>query len=209
MSERRRVWLAVSVFAAWTLLVTLRRLAPLDLYVTTLVQRYGQQWLDEALFGLTLLGSVESTGLLVAATGVWLWARGRRRAAWVLWASLAALTLIELTLKFTVPQPHVPNTFHRSPASGILWLHLRTPYAFPSGHTLRSVFILGYIAALIGQGGPRRRVLRALLWTVIALICISRIYLGDHWASDVIGGLLLAIAGLWWLQRNQINTSAS
>ena len=43
----------------------------------------------------------------------------------------------------------------------------------------------------------------------ILLIGISRIYLGDHWATDVIGGYLLAATGLWWLQRIQTSTVPS
>lgn len=203
MAERRRGWWWLGGFALCAALVGARWLVPVDHHATVLVQRYGQRWLDEALFGFTLLGSIESTLLLVGVIGLWLWARGHRRAAVVFLLVFAAITLTELTLKCTLPQPHVPRIFHRSPAPGFLWLHVRTPYAFPSGHTLRSVFILGYVAALVGRGTSWHRRLRALLRTVIALVCISRVYLGDHWATDVLGGYLLAMAGLWWLQRHR------
>lgn len=210
MADTRRGWLMVAGFVACALLVGLRWLAPLDLQVTVLVQRFGRHWLDEALFGFTLLGSIESTCAIVGVIGVWLWARGRRRAALAFWAAFATMALIEAALKFTLPQPHVPEAFNRSPASGVLLFHLHTPYAFPSGHTIRSVFILGYLAYLIGRR-PRavwRRLAHLVLWTIVALVCISRVYLGNHWASDVIGGMLLAAAGLWWMQRRQPRVSS-
>lgn len=203
MAKHRRGWLWLVGFALCAAVVGLRWMVLLDHKVTLLVQQYGRRWLDELLFGFTLLGSIESTLLLVSVIGLWLWARGHRRAAVALLLVFAAITLTELTLKFTLPQPHVPHTFNRSPASGILWLHLRTPFSFPSGHTLRSVFILGYVAALVGRGTAWQRALRAVLWMAVALVCISRVYLGDHWASDVLGGWLLAMLGLWWLQRHR------
>lgn len=209
MTDARRGWLWLGGFVLCVALVGARWLAPLDDQATVLAQRYSRPWLDAALFGCTLLGSIESTLLLVGIIGLWLWARGRRRAVAPFVLTFVVIALIEVASKFTLPQPHVPDACNRSPASGILWLHLRTPYAFPSGHTARSVFILGYVAALMDRGTPRHRALHALLWTLIALVCISRVYLGNHWASDVLGGYLLAMTGLWWLQRSQAGTSAA
>ncbi len=66
-------------------------------------------------------------------------------------------------------------------------------YSFPSGHTLTSIvfyFFLCYVATL---NRKTRNYLLPLVLIVIISISISRIYLGVHYFSDVIGALLLSI----------------
>jgi undecaprenyl-diphosphatase len=68
---------------------------------------------------------------------------------------------------------------------------LPTGYSFPSGHAMSAVGIYGVIAAALIALYPRARgpVIAAAI-ALIAMIGLSRIYLGVHWPSDVVGGLL-------------------
>jgi undecaprenyl-diphosphatase len=67
-------------------------------------------------------------------------------------------------------------------------------YSFPSGHVMYYVGFLGFIGFLVFsllKPSMKRSLLLVLLGFPILLIGISRIYLGDHWASDVLGAYLL------------------
>ena len=70
--------------------------------------------------------------------------------------------------------------------------------SFPSGHALSSIVVYGalFLVFLPAARGKWRRVLTAVVVTVIAAIGISRLLLGVHYVSDVLGGWAL---GITWL----------
>lgn len=68
---------------------------------------------------------------------------------------------------------------------------LPTDYSFPSGHAMSAIGIYGVIAAVLIALYPRaRRPLLASAVLLIGAIGLSRVYLGVHWPSDVVGGLI-------------------
>ena len=72
----------------------------------------------------------------------------------------------------------------------------RTDYSYPSGHSMVSTVFYGYLIYLVYKHINNkiiRNVLICLLSIIIFLICFSRIYLGVHYFSDVIGGILIGI----------------
>ena len=84
----------------------------------------------------------------------------------------------------------------RPPAAD--WLVPVHGYSFPSGHTTTSALVAGAIIWLLQQAFPRSRTrlgVQAALACWAALVGLSRLYLGVHWITDVLGGWLLA--GAW------------
>jgi undecaprenyl-diphosphatase len=90
-------------------------------------------------------------------------------------------------------------------------------YSFPSGHTVHYVVFLGFLWFLtLVLVRPRllRWTLLAVNGALVLLVGLSRVYLGAHWASDVLGGYLLggallatAICGYrWWSRRPPVIT---
>lgn len=85
------------------------------------------------------------------------------------------------------------------------------PGSFPSGHVLNLTAGLGlawYLAYTLLPRSPWRT---AMLWVVpiyLVLLGVARVYVGQHWPSDVLGGYLLGALWLWasittyrWLER--------
>jgi membrane-associated phospholipid phosphatase len=72
-------------------------------------------------------------------------------------------------------------------------------YSFPSGHSMGAFIAYGMLAYFLTLAIPRRRIQIAvvtLLGSIVLLVGFSRMYLGAHWFSDVIGGFA---AGAVWL----------
>lgn len=72
-------------------------------------------------------------------------------------------------------------------------------YSFPSGHSMISMAFYGFFIYLVYKNVKNitlRRVICIALSILILLIGISRIYLGVHYASDVVGGFLLSLSYL-------------
>ena len=103
--------------------------------------------------------------------------------------NLAIITILNQLLKRILQRPR-PTEYRIIEETG---------YSFPSGHSMISMAFYGYLIYLIYRYVENKYlkwILISLLSILICLIGISRIYLGVHYASDVLGGFLISISYL-------------
>lgn len=141
----------------------------------------------------SLIGMAEVTGLIWL--GLLLIVLLKR--AWMTVASLFLFWIgiaIELFGKIFVNHPGPPFLFYR----GVLDIELPSHYvqtgnAYPSGHVFRTAFLVVFIVIFLLQRRTRlgRFILLPALAALLFFMALSRVYLGEHWSSDVIGGFLL------------------
>ena len=197
------VFAAVLIAAAWMFfgiiedVVTGDPLVVVDKSVYHLLQGLRTPLGDSLMITLTQLGDAAVTLPVVTAVLLWLvWKRAWRPAAyWLAAASFGAVLTVILKAGFGLPRP--------------LPLYDGTiAFGFPSGHAAMSIVILGFLAVLAARELSLRGQLAVFSVTALlaGLIAFSRIYLGAHWLSDVLGGLSFGVAwvallGIAYLRR--------
>lgn len=189
---RRGAWAVSATFAVFSGAVVLGWLYEADRWVLRTAQEHRSGFLDDAFSVFSFLGGVEVMGATLLVLLVGLFLRGRRALAGRILAVFVLAGILELAMKFYLPQAPMPegavSTEDYSPLVAVY-----QPYPYPSGHVLRSVIVFGALYLLW-----RNRFLRAGLLVVLIGIAASRVYSGVHWASDTVGGALLGAAALLW-----------
>ena len=130
-----------------------------------------------------------------------------RRWSAALFVFVASCTgvLVGIAIKFVVARPR--------PSARLVQVYdIPEGYSFPSSTAFLCVVLLGMVGYLVWQARPRRLVVIGTFGVLLMLtlsIGLSRVYVGEHWATDVLGGWLLGGAWLlvlvaahrWWLSR--------
>ena len=172
---------------------------PGDEAVLEAVRETGPPLLDQASEALDRLGNRWVILGSVLALSAVLWLRGRRVEA-LACLLIIPLELITLGLREVIDRPRPFHPFypfvypesHGAPASP----------GFPSGTTLHAVLFFGFIAYLAHvylRPGKLRLGLLGALVGVIAVVSYSRIYVGLHWPTDVVGSWLYGGVFLWFI----------
>lgn len=160
----------------------------LDTFASPFLHSLSSPALDALMSAITTLGT--SPVLLMVAGGaiVVLLARRRRARAAFLATAVIGGVLLDGALKVIVhrARPVLP------------WAHVLPDYSFPSGHTMNGAILYLGLALLVWVArGPRTGAIAATAALGVTLaIAFSRVYLGYHYVSDVVGGLA---AGIAWL----------
>jgi undecaprenyl-diphosphatase len=151
------------------------------------VHRHASPGLTELMRLVSGLGSPLPLSLLCALAVVVLFAAHSQRAALFFAVTMVGAMVLDDTLKLA---------FHRARPVPFFGTPVPHSYSFPSGHALLLACYFG-IAAAFATARIRNRAARAVIWTGAAALAgavgYSRIYLGVHFPSDVMGGYAAAI----------------
>lgn len=144
--------------------------------------------LSALMWGASVYGApIRLSPLGLLAAGVFLY-RGWRRGALLVIVTLAGAWVLDTGLKmlFARARPSAFYEYYPAPES----------YSFPSGHALFAVCFFGGLAVLLTHR-MQSRAMQALVWVValavILLIGASRVYLGVHYPTDVLGGFAVGV----------------
>ena len=209
---RRRIiaWVVACMGLALVALAVVAHRVPyflIDLTITRHVQSVQAAWIGLLLEPLNALGFPPLVLIIYGTIVVLIFASGARWEAVASgFATLGAAGLNYL-VKELVGRPRPPmdlvHVAHQVPGSG-----------FPAGHVLNFTAFVGFLCYLacvrLAPSWPRATLI-VLLVTMIALMGIARIYAGEHWPSDVLGGYLTGIVWLamtvefyrWGRRRNR------
>jgi undecaprenyl-diphosphatase len=144
--------------------------------------------LQTAMLEITSLGTGTVVGMIVFIAGMFLWLNQHKHSAILLIAATLGGMVLDNLLKigFNRPRPHV-----------FQWGTYAVSSSFPSGHAMSSVIVYGtvaYLAARLQQNVASRILTMTFAAVMIVLICASRLYLGVHYPSDVLAGVIVGLA---------------
>lgn len=166
----------------------------LDVPLGEAIQSWQLPLLDPVLHGVSAIGWFRIAAPTTIAVVVLLGVLGWRQEAVVLAAAALFGHLLNQALKALIARPRPALPAEEMAALGV------DTFAFPSGHAQSFTIFYGFLALLFWQNARQpwvRGVGAACMLTMIALVGISRVYLGVHWPSDVIGAYCI---GILWLQ---------
>lgn len=112
------------------------------------------------------------------------------------WESILILVLFTLLVggeiygKSVVHHPSPPFFMIKNPTTVFPKYYINESFSYPSGHAARAVFIGFVLYSIVWIKKLKMCMLLGILGYIL-LVSVSRIYLGHHWLSDIIGGALL------------------
>ena len=164
----------------------------------------GPAWIEESLIDLTSIGGPTVLWLIVVAVAGFLVLQTRYRTAMVVVLPSASGELLNSVMKhaFNRPRPSIVP-------------HLRVVYttSFPSGHAMESAIVYLTLGAILMRASESRVTKTYILGLAVLLtvvVGVSRVYLGVHYPTDVIGGWIVGFfwASVCWLVAQRFEGAA-
>lgn len=152
----------------------------IDQFIFELLRSFASEQLTMILKFITNLGSF--FGILIVILLVFL---VNRKVSYICLGASIIQVLLNMTIKAIVrrPRPNV-DVFIRE-----------TNYSFPSGHAMAITCLYGLLIYYLYKSKIKyRKLLITVCILIIVLVSLSRVYLGVHYFSDIIGGILLSLS---------------
>jgi len=164
----------------------------------------GPIWIKEFMADITALGGGNVLAIITVFVSIFLILQKRYDAFWLLLAATIGGTLISFWLK---------DIYDRERPDLIYRLVTVTSLSFPSGHSMMSAVLYLTQAAIVARFQKERKIRIYILSIALVLtfiIGLSRVYLGVHYPTDVLGGWTIGLAWAslcwviaWYMQRRK------
>lgn len=144
--------------------------------------------LEPVMLEITFLGTGTVVIAVVAVSALFLWLTRHQYSATLLLISAIGGVLLNNLLKVGFDRPR-PQIFE--------WGSHALSSSFPSGHAMSAAAVYGtvaYLAARLQKRYVHRVITLAVAFILIILIAITRLYLGVHYPSDVLAGIIIGLA---------------
>ena len=181
--------IATSLFAKLAHAVRGGHTQAFDEAVLRWMERHQSPWLEQVMVEITMLGTWIVVLSIVSIAGLFLWLTRHKYSAALLLVSTIGGIVLDNILKVGFSRPR-PRIFE--------WGTTVSSYSFPSGHAMSATVVyvtVAYLAARLQKTHSARLATLAAAAVIIATICFSRLYLGVHYPSDVVAGVIM---GLGW-----------
>ena len=173
---------------------------PGEVAAASWVQSWRTSWLDTAMKAISPDHRLV-TAPLVVVVALALFLKGMRTESGLIVAATMVSFVTLVILKAAIARP-------RPPAERVRVIEEADGYSFPSGHVTHYVVFLGTLAFVLSTSvkpGVNRWLIQGAVLAVLMVIGLSRVYLGVHWPSDVLGGYavgaVVAAGTIWvWLR---------
>jgi undecaprenyl-diphosphatase len=161
---------------------------PFDDAVMHWIGNHQNTMVQSAMLELTALGTGTVVAMIVFVAGLFLWLNQHKHSALLLIIATLGGMVLDNLLKIGFDRPR-PQIFK--------WGTYAVSSSFPSGHAMSSVIVYGtvaYLAARLQRNVASRVATMSLAALLIVAICSSRLYLGVHYPSDVLAGVIIGLA---------------
>ncbi len=173
--------LSLTIFFILSYLVKTKSDIYLDNMVYSFISKFINNNLTHIIKFITFLGGAT---FVIALTLLALLFLKNKRIGILMSIDLIVITIFQYILKFIFARPR---------PIGINLIE-ETNYSFPSGHSLTAMAFYGFIIYLIYKSNLKyKKVYIILLSILILLIGLSRVYLGVHFITDVLGGFTFSL----------------
>jgi undecaprenyl-diphosphatase len=178
---------AVGAFAVLTLIVSSTPLLAVDIQITKALQSISNPFFAAGMEWISWPGFLPQSVLIPALVALLFYRLGLQ------WEALTALVAASLPALLN----ELAKDWIRRPRPTVDLVHvlrILDSYSFPSGHVMFYTGFFGFlwfVVFTLFRPSLQRTVLLTFLGSLIVLVGISRIYLGQHWASDILGAFLL------------------
>lgn len=187
LSFQLALFAAIAAFSVLTIIIRETPLLAVDIQITKALQSFNSPLFAGLMEAVSWLGFMPQTIIIPATVALLIFRLGLR------WEAVASLVsaflpgLVNLIVKDLIRRP-------RPTVDLVTVFQVLGSYSFPSGHVMFYIGYLGFLWFLVFtllKHSALRTVLLILFGSLIVLVGPSRIYLGEHWASDILGASLL------------------